>query len=248
MIVAYFTYDVPGLLACSLTCYSWYIAAAPHLPSPVLSVIVHRKNQKLKWSRSERILSLGPFVKNVAIRSEHPSGVFSPRPLDSQILSQFSALTNVQGVQLEALDIPRFMQTTEASLDRFLPRVRSLALGAPKGSRREIIFFIGLFQNLENLFLHNSVLGSLEREPEDDLSLIPPFAPPLRGALTIWRFNRAGLLKDMVSLFGGIKFYHAELFDVDETQFLLRACADTLQMLRIHLTDPRGERVRVRCI
>ena len=31
MIIAHLIYDTRSLLACSLTCYSWYIATVPHL-------------------------------------------------------------------------------------------------------------------------------------------------------------------------------------------------------------------------
>jgi len=31
MVISYFIFDTRSLLACSMTCYSWYIAAVPHL-------------------------------------------------------------------------------------------------------------------------------------------------------------------------------------------------------------------------
>ena len=57
-----------------------------------------------------------------------------------------------------------------------------------------------------------------------------------------------GLLKDMIHLFGGVRFRHIVLFKVTETQFLLSACAETLETLQLYPTDPRGKRYYVRCM
>lgn len=53
----------------------------------------------------------------------------------------------------------------------------------PKGSRRQIIFFIGLFQHLEDLKLLYKWVDFLE-EPADDLTLVPSFVPPCEDG---WR-------------------------------------------------------------
>ncbi|KAF9642465.1 hypothetical protein BDM02DRAFT_3264464 [Thelephora ganbajun] len=53
--------------------------------------------------------------------------------------------------------------------------------------------------------------------PADDLTLIPLFTPPLRGRLTITRFGGVGLFKDMIQLFGGIRFCYVDLFEVAGT-------------------------------
>ena len=125
----------------------------------------------------------------------------------------------------------------------FGPTVRSLALRAPLGTRRQIIHFIGLFQHLEDLKLLYTGVHFWGESTNDDLTLTPPFVPPLRGRLTMTRFTMVGLLKDMIDLFGGIRFRHMDLFNVHGTQLLLHACAKTLETLRLYPTDPRGENV-----
>ena len=75
----------------------------------------------------------------------------------------------------------------------------------------------------------------------NDLTLIPPFAPPLQGQLVMACFRRAGFLKDMIALFGGIRFHYMDLFDVGEMEFLPNACAETLETLGLHPADSRGE-------
>ena len=130
------------------------------------------------------------------------------------------------------------------------PTVRSLSLRAPTGSRREVIYFIGLFQHLEDLkLLYHSDDFLYDRrdsqfEPANDhATLIPPFIPPLRGRITVIGLNRMGLLKEMIDLFGGIRFCYMDIYNVAETQLLLSACAKTLKTLRLYPTDPHGELV-----
>jgi hypothetical protein len=59
-------------------------------------------------------------------------------------------------------------------------------------------------------------------------------------------FTRVDLLKDMINLFRGIRFRSMDLFNVCEMQFLLGACAETLETLRVYPTDPRGERLSLK--
>lgn len=49
-------------------------------------------------------------------------------------------------------------------------------------------------------------------------------------------------LKDMIELFGGLRFRHMDLFGVDEMRFLLDACAKTWESVVLDQTDPLGEK------
>jgi hypothetical protein len=149
-------------------------------------------------------------------------------------------LNNIRELRIGFLDIPSFIPAIRKYFDHFLPTVRSLALESPKGSRRQIIFFIGLFQDLQNLSIYDNAFSHSGGQPED-LTLVPSFSPPLRGRLVAWRVKRGGLFRDMAGLFGGIKFSQMNLLDVEETEFLLTACSKTLWTLQLHPTDPRGE-------
>jgi len=104
----------------------------------------------------------------------------------------------------------------------FLPMVQHLSLSEPWGSCRQVIYFIGPFQHLEDLRL----LGSREG-PVDDLTLIPPFAPPLRGSLVMTSFGVVGFLEEMIDLFEGIQFRLMSLSNVGRMRPLLDACAQT---------------------
>ena len=110
------------------------------------------------------------------------------------------------------------------------------------GSRRQILYFIGLFEHLEDLKLYDDRVH-FRAEPADDQTPIPPFIPPLRGRLTIMYFTRVGLLEDMIDQFGGIRFHYMDLYHVDGIRLLLDSCAKTLETLRLYPGDPRGKEI-----
>ena len=241
MIIARLVRDTPSLRSCSLVCYSWYIAVVSHL-----HCIIHATTRRLVFRncpvRKMHTLGLLPFVKTVQICGNH-SELFCLKWFNRSALRHFSALTNVQSLGIDNLDVPSFMPRIRQYFGSFSPTLRSLHLGTPKGSNREVIFFIGSFQHLENLSLSFIWFG---REPEGDLTLLPPFTPPLRGQLRVvdWMRRRVGLFWDMARLFGGMKFRVMDLSGTDETRFLLRSCAKTLQVLRLHQIRGSGEQLR----
>jgi len=71
MVIAHLIYDTRSLLACSLTCYSWYIAAVPHLHHTLItSAGSWNLNQKFRWPRPLRNahrLGLLPLVRKFQI-------------------------------------------------------------------------------------------------------------------------------------------------------------------------------------
>ena len=237
-VIACLVGDTRSLLACSRTCYSWYIAAVPHLHDTLTTSAWYLWPKSL-WNA--RRLGLLPLVKTFQIQSRdtwHLRG-FSPKQLGYCNLRHFRALTNVQELGIDHLDIPSFIPNVQLYFGHFLPTLRSLAMGEPKGSRRQIIYFIGLFRHLEDLkILYDA--ADRQEEAEDDMTLIPSFAPPLRGQLTMCSTG-VGLLKDMIDLFGGIRFRYLDIFNVGGTPILLGACAETLETLRLYPTDPRGK-------
>jgi hypothetical protein len=247
MIIAHLIYDKPSLCACSLTCYSWYIAAVPHLHHTLVIDTVHPWGRRSRWPNPiwyMHMLGLLPLVKKLHILcTRFMHGGSYTKMFRWCTLRKFSALTNVQELGIDFLDIPKFMPRLRRYFGHFLPTVRSLALRSPRGSHRQIIYFIGLFQHLQDLkLLFNSHGSNFQGEaPVGDLTLIPPFAPPLRGRLTVTLSRRVELLEDMIGLFGGIRFRSMDLFGVNGTRLLLDACVETLETLRLHQNDPRGE-------
>jgi hypothetical protein len=246
MIITHLIYDTRSLSACSLTCYSWYIASVHHLHH-TLTARPPRcigKRGWLKPLKNASELGLLPLVKKFKLHgTDYSNPAFSPKQFNRRILRHFSALINVQELAIDDLDIPGFMPTAQRYFGHFSPTVRTLALRDPFGSRRQILYFIGLFEHLENLTLVANTFVSRKSESTDDLTLIPPFVPPLRGRLVIRSFTRVGFVEDMIRLFGGVRFRCVDLLGVAETRLLLGACAATLETLRLHPNDPHGEQL-----
>ena len=249
MIITPLVYHIPSLRACSLTCYSWYIAAVPQLHHTFFAPLNYCRShgdQIFRWSvplPDMHRLGLLPLVKKFRIHGRTiygPPSLFSPERFNGCILHHFAALTNVQELVIDRLDIPSFIPEFHPYFGHFLPSVRSLVLEAPKGSRRQIIYFIGLFQHLNDLeLLYNP--RDPQDESVDDPTLVPSFSPPLRGRLALAVFTKIDILKDMIELFGGIRFRHMDLYDVHGVGLLLDACAETLETLRLYPVDLGGK-------
>ena len=249
MIITYLIYDTPSLLACSLICYPWHIAANPQLHRTLTIKATPWEDRKLMWLQRFRHMDkhgLLPLVKKLQIHEMCfvKITIIPPRrpPFGLPIRYPRFTVTNVQEFEMDYPDIPWLMPRVQRGFGQFLPTLRSLSLRDPKGSCRQILYFIGCFQNLEDLKL---LFGpDLQKGPVDDLTLVPRFAPPLRGRLTMTSIGRAGLLKEMVCLFGGIRFRHMDLFNVVGMQLLLGACAETLETLRLY---PIGGQLPLKC-
>jgi hypothetical protein len=70
MIIAHLIFDKPSLCACSLTCYSWYIAAVAHLHHTVAIETFFLRDRKSRWPNPIRymyMLGLLPLVKKLHI-------------------------------------------------------------------------------------------------------------------------------------------------------------------------------------
>jgi hypothetical protein len=254
MIIGHIAYDKPGLLACCLTCRSWYLAAAPRLHHTIIASNT-AKDVKSWWHVpfwDMHKLGLFPLVKRFQVQGscdnyEYGPTTLSPNSFDRHILHQFSSLTNVQQLGIDDLDLPSFMPNLRRYFNHFLPTVRSLALRSPRGSSRQIIFFIGLFQHLEDLELL-SIFSKFHEETPDCLTLVPPFTPPIRGRLTIRRFNWASILKDMIVLFGGFRFRYVEFRRAEGIQLVLDACVETLETLWFDPMELQGEKASLKTV
>jgi len=119
IIISHLICHKDSLLACSLTCCSWYAVAVPHLHhtfttllSPWYGYLCTRMEQV--WSHPllyMHRLGLLPLVKKLRICQDFfpsPYG-FSPRRLNPCLLPRFFTFTNVRELEIEDLDISRFI-------------------------------------------------------------------------------------------------------------------------------------------
>jgi hypothetical protein len=246
LIVAHLIHDTHSLLACSLTSRSWHLAAVPHLHRTLITRIsdyIFGRPHETEWPRPLQAGSEHgwlPFVTGLFINASY-SRKFSQKLFYSSTRHNFSTLTNVRELSIKHLDIPSFIPEIQQYFGQFSQTLRSLTLERPKGSNRQIVFFIRQFPHLEDLELYP---GS-ESYPEEpgDRTLIPPFVLPLRGRLRASYTGGNGLAKAMVDLFGGVQFWYLDLPDMDGAQLLLYACADTLETLDLYAHDLHGEKL-----
>ena len=141
---------------------------------------------------------------------------------------------------MDNLEVHSFMPNIRRYFGHFTPTLRFLALRDPVGSSRQILYFIGFFPNLQDL----KICSDFPREDKGgatDTNLVPLSIPPLCGRLTLTCFTREKLIKDMINLFGGLRFRYMDLFRVKCVRLLLGACADSLERLRLYPADPYGE-------
>ena len=227
-----------------MTCYSWYIAAVPHLHHTLTidGWEGYTRDEKYRWPtplQKSYNLGLLPLVKRFRIRLKY-GYEFGPKLLGRSTLRYFSALTNLQELGIDRLHISEFMPNIQQCFGHLSPTLRFLALTKPKGSCRQILYFIGLFPNLQDLKLNHTGLEE-EQESADDAALVPLSIPPLRGRLMLAYLAREKLMKDMIMLFGGLHFRYMDLYGVKCAQLLLNACAETLEKLRLYPSDPYSE-------
>jgi len=245
MVIAYLTYDTCSLRACTLTCYSWYIAAVPHLHQTLICPthsLQEDRNLRFLSLIKRKSLGLLPLVKTLWVIGDNIHHVaVSLWPPNWHILLPLFRFTNINQLRIDYPDIHNLLPWVQPRHKHFLPALRALALKEPKGSRREIIYFIGLFQHLQDLKLYD--WADHRKELVGNSRLTPPFVPPLQGSLTVRRSTGVNHLRDMINLFGGLRFRHMNLFQVDGMQLLLSACAETLESVALDPTDPRGERL-----
>lgn len=244
--MVYLIYDTDSLLACSLTCYSWYIAAVPHLHHTLTTDDrpLPSQYQRLRWPgplRKSYDLGLLPLVKQFRIRVEESD--FGPDRFNKHTLRYFSALTNLQELGIDNLQTFGFVSTSRRYFEHLSPTLRFLALKQPRGSCRQILYFIGLFPNLQDLKLHypNTINYQEEQDGVDDVTLVPLSVPPLRGRLILTCFAREKLVRDMIDFFGGLRFHTMDLYMVNCVRLLLDGCAETLEALRLYPSDPYSE-------
>ena len=250
IIIHYSIPDLDTLIACSMTCHSWYIAAVPFLHHSLTAygTPFHSWDKEHEWPKPlQKSYNLGllPLVKRFRIRMAaylcHRK--FTPEWLDRRTLRYFSALNNLQELGIDNLQVSSFMPNIQQYFGHFAPTLRFLALREPDGSCRQILYLIGLFPNLQDLKLCYPLVRE-EEESTADSTLVPLFVPPLCGRLTLTCFTREKLIEEMVILFGGLRFRYMDLFRVRCVRLLLDACAESLETLRVYPTDPYGENLK----
>jgi hypothetical protein len=229
--------DISSLKAYSVTCHSWYLAAAPHLHHTLTLKNWTSDSTRAGFKPLAKMhkMDLLPLVKKLWIRSSSFTPWISPRKLDRQTLRYFSALTNVQQLRIERFDLSKFMPNIERYFGHFAPTLRSISLTISSGTQRQLLCFLALFPNLDDIEIEYYPTMKPDATTNPDSEVAVPFSmPSLRGQLKLTHFPSDMIFRDMITLFGGLRFRYMDLFSVEGSRLLLEACADTLQTVRIY--------------
>ena len=232
MVIGHIPPDTPSLKACSRICRSWYIATLPHLHHTLTlrQISDDRSRGGLVPLQKLNKMRLLLFVKRLRIMH---CGHLSPEIFNAQALVYFSALTNVQELGFDELDLQLFNPQAQLYLGQFMPRLRYLALRKPRGSYRQLLYLLGLFPNLDDLKLTHDRCFRLPDPPVP----APQSTPLLRGRLTLTWFHGLEFLRDLSELCGGLRFHYIDLVGIGCSRLLLDTCAETLETLRVHPTQ-----------
>ena len=227
MVITHILLDTPTLKACSTTCRSWYIATLPHLHH---TLTLRRRafdpaRQGLIPLQKLRKMGLLQLVKRLRIQEYDRPTILSDRSL-----VYFSAFTNVRELLIEELDLRVFTSRMKLCFGHLAPTLRSLTLRTPRGAHYQLLYFLGLFPNLDDFRLIRDRTGEATADP----GLVPQSTPPLRGQLTLTWFDGEDFLRGLFKLSGGLRFRSMDLHEAEGARFLLGACAKTLETLRVY--------------
>lgn len=219
--------DIPTLKACSLTCYSWYIAALPCIHH---TLVLRNRNGALKALSNLHALGLLPFTKEVRILQVISKPYwFTPQFSRHQDSRHFFALTNVRSLMVQFLDIVSLAPRLGHHFGHLSSALRSLTLHGPRCTALQLSYFISLFPNLDDVDIR--YFWALPNIPGEVLG--PWSTPKLCGKLALVSSDTVETWHQLATRCG-LRFRFIHIWAVIEcVPVILNACAKTLETLRI---------------
>jgi hypothetical protein len=178
LIIDHLIHDLQTLKACSLTCYSWYLAAVPHIHHTF--VLRGDRRGGLKPLSAHYALGLLSFVKDIRLlRSPtNPNGSYHGSDLPDSC--HFFAFTNIRSLTIQNLELWQFIIRPGRYFGHLMPTLQSLMLEEPRSTAQELSQFISLFPNLDDVDIRSFIRIS----GTSDEALVPFSTPKLQGQLT----------------------------------------------------------------
>ena len=229
IIAANLSDDIRSLKAFSTTCHSWLFAAAPRLHHTLVF------NNLYEYTRSEvfeplvklhKMDSL-PVVKTLWFQAMLSTNSWpSPITFNRQALRYFSALTNVQQLRIDRFGLSEFMPGVQQYFGHFAPTLRCISLWISSGTQRQVLSFLGLFPNLDDIEIGYDPLIQQPDTTTDPEVAVPFSTYSMRGRLNLAYFPSETISMEMITQFGGLRFRSMDLYEVEGSQLLLGACKD----------------------
>ena len=234
-IITHFTHDLYTLKACSLTCRSWHAVAVPHLHHTITFKGCTPSVTRDKLTPLSKLHELGliPHIKKIRVNQPWGIGWFVPQAFDHCDLHYFSAFTNVHTLELQKMELYRFIPDAKHYFGHFSPTLRSIVLSNLHCTPLQLSHFLSLFPNLDNIEIRRTYTH-VPDTTVPDAELIPFYTPKPRGRLVLYDFNWVETWTRLAASCRALQFRHMVLSgSAICTPVLLEACAETLETLRI---------------
>ena len=242
--------DLRALKACSLTCKAMFtstqrlIYQTLHLTARNNEKVLIEERIKDPHQRSDyhglRYLSfmgergLLRYTRHIRIRDR---GIFTPDTLLHH-LHHFQSLDRVHTLSIAYYDAAIWENHRKTCFSSLYPTLTSLTLSHTFSGYRSLFQFALQFPNLENLSLQ-WLVNDLRITPDLTSFVIVDKSPPLRGRLRLvgvdsliaveWPIDLTHELSNVVNF----RSVEIEDFSGNQSQYILRACAHTLENLTI---------------
>lgn len=241
MIIAHLMYDTNTLKACSLTCRSWYSAAAPllHHTITLYGALSRGNHGYVEPLDTLHDLGLLPLVKEIQVRQyDDPSPWFTHRELAHPAFANIHTL-GIMDAQIHHLIEGGDTPCVGHNLAHLSPTLRSITLSFPCCTPRQLSRFLSYFSNLDDIAIAG-IRAPKPETPVQDAEPIPSSTSKLRGRLALYCFRWVETLNLLSTSCGGLRFRQMNI-DASCAPFLLEACAETVETLRFQARDaPTG--------
>ena len=242
MIIAHLTHDLRTLKACSLTCRSFCIAAAPHLYHTLTFTGGRPEINRSRLEPLSKLHELGliPLVREIRVKQRDGSSPwFVPHAFSRLDLCHFSAFENIHTLKIQNMEVYRFIPDIGRYFGHLLPTLRSIMLYDPCCTPRQLSYFLSFFANLDDINITiESAVTNVPDTATPVTELVPLSAPKLQGRLALYEFSWIETWTHLITSCGGLQFRHMDLRGSAYcTPLLFEACAETLETLRFHVND-----------
>ena len=228
-ILDYISDDRRTLFACTHLSFTWCIAARAHL---------HRTFTVLDPAGLEAVndlqsMGMVHLVRGIAVAQWiHQTDFVSPGTR-----MHLSTFTHVQELEIGYLNVGGLLTLLHQHCDVLKSTVRTLTLRYPRGSTEQLLCFISLFSDPENLAVEciESGLAPAAVVP------ILESSPPLTGRLALTGIFDQEFMSGLASLQNGLKFRTVDLQFCEEAQEIIDNCAGTMERFIWHPSEFRGK-------
>lgn len=218
-IIDHLWYHFDSLLACCLTCRAWVEPSRYHLFYRRRLIYEHQ----YKSLPTLRRYGLIDYIRRIELDLLPPFNNKSPT---FRYLKEMGPAPYLRALALTDYIVFHLPEST--TLAQTTISLVSLELTNPGGSSNEILGFICMFPNLDNLSVANHSKGLAKRAPRCETS------PSFRGVLTLKDvicLGEDGFVQGLLDVPGGLRFRELILKCSIGVEPLIPACSQTLRTL-----------------